>query len=283
LITRAANVLVALLLIQGFGTALTVVAVAIAAEPVPAPSPLVWAGLAGIGGLVGLACLYLALSRGTMGLVAPATALIAAALPAVIGLVRGDPASPVLLVGMLVGLAAVVLISMPEPLASPGAESVDVSRGPVLSIRSGIGDWALIVAAGLGFASFYLGLDRAHGEGGGVWWSLLAVRIAALAVALVVTATLVAMHRAPPLAVTGSVLPMGLLAALGDSGGNLFYILARAEASLSVTVVLVSLYPVSTVVLARLVLHERLSRLRLAGVALAIAGVVLIGLGAVNA
>jgi drug/metabolite transporter (DMT)-like permease len=279
LITRAANVLVALLLVQGFGTLFTLVAVPVAGEPTPALGPMVWAGAGGIGGLVGLAGLYLALSRGTMGLVAPATALIAAALPAGIGLLRGDAAGPVLLVGMLVGLAAVVLISMPEQSAAP---PLDPSTSPSAP-RSGLGDWALIVVAGLGFASFYLGLDRAHGEGGGVWWSLLAVRVAALAVALAVTAVLVAVHRAPSLAVSGSVLPMALLAALGDSGGNLLYILARAETSLSIAVVLVSLYPVSTAILARLVLHERLSRLRLAGVALAVLAVALISLGATGA
>jgi drug/metabolite transporter (DMT)-like permease len=262
---------------------ITVVAVALAVEPMPALGPLVWAGAGGIGGLVGLAGLYLALSRGTMGLVAPATALIAAALPAVVGLVRGDAASPLLLVGMVAGLAAVVLISIPEPSAEASVALPAGAPARAAATRTGMGDWALIVVAGLGFASFYLGLDRAHAEGGGVWWSLLAVRIAALSVAVAVTATLVAVRRAPPLAVAASVLPMAVLGALGDSGGNLFYVLARAETSLSIAVVLGSLYPVSTALLARFVLHERLSPIRLAGVALAVMGVALIGLGALDA
>jgi drug/metabolite transporter (DMT)-like permease len=275
-------VLVALLLVQAFGTAITVFAVVLAVEPMPAPGPLVWAGAGGIGGLAGLAGLYLALSRGTMGLVAPATALIAATLPALVGLARGDAASPLLLVGMLAGLAAVVLISIPEPSAEPPV-AFPAGVPASAATRTGIGDWALIVVAGLGFASFYLGLDRAHAEGGGVWWSLLAVRVAAFSMAVAVTAALAAVRRAPPLAVAGSVLPMATLAALGDSGGNLFYILARAETSLSIAVVLGSLYPVSTALLARLVLRERLSPLRMAGVALAVIGVALISLGALDA
>ncbi len=67
--------------------------------------------------------------------------------------------------------------------------------------------------------------------------------------------------------------------AIGDTCGNLFFVLSRSETTLAVSVVLSSLYPVSTAVLARFVLGERLSRIALIGVGLAIGGVVLIGYG----
>jgi drug/metabolite transporter (DMT)-like permease len=286
------------LLIQGIGTILTLAVVLVVNESVPAAEAVGWAGLGGIGGLVGLSALYLGLSRGTMGLVAPATALIAAAVPAAVGLLGGEPASPLLLAGMVIALVAVVLISIPDPgadqaTAAPAPEpgsrpEPDPEPGNRLAAvatsrpapRSDKWTWLLVVISGLGFASFYLGVDQAHAEGAGVWWTLLAVRIAALLVAVVATVLLVGAHRAQPLRATAPVVGLGALAALGDSGGNLFYILARAETTLSVAVVLVSLYPVSTALLARFVLGERLSRLRLAGVALAVAGVVTITAGA---
>jgi drug/metabolite transporter (DMT)-like permease len=84
------------------------------------------------------------------------------------------------------------------------------------------------------------------------------------------------------MAISKVLLPLALLSAVGDTGGNLFYILARSEGTLSATVVIASLYPVSTTILARLTLGERLSRVRIVGVALAILGVALIGLGAAD-
>ncbi|MDQ3492981.1 MAG: DMT family transporter, partial [Chloroflexota bacterium] len=83
----------------------------------------------------------------------------------------------------------------------------------------------------------------------------------------------------PSLRVPLAVIPLVVLSGLGDLGGNLFFLLANAAGSLAVAVVLSSLYPVVTAVLARIFLHERLSRLRLMGVAAAIGGVVLIAAG----
>jgi drug/metabolite transporter (DMT)-like permease len=275
-------VLLALVLGQAFGGALTAVAVLVTRETIPDVLPLAWSGAAGLGGLVGLACLYLALSRGTMGLVAPLTALIAAVLPASVGLVAGEAAPPILLVGMVVALAAVVVISLPERELVPPPDATAAASAST-SITGARGqEWLLIALSGLGFACFYLGVDRAHASGGGVWWTLAGVRIAALTAAVLVIVVMFAMHRGPSMRVTRTLLPLTVLAAVGDTGGNLFYILARSAGTLSTTVVLASLYPVSTTVLARVLLGERLSRTRLLGVALAVLGVALIGLGAVE-
>jgi drug/metabolite transporter (DMT)-like permease len=81
--------------------------------------------------------------------------------------------------------------------------------------------------------------------------------------------------------VTRNAVRLGLLASVGDLTGTVAYLAATVVGTLSVTVVLVSLFPVSTALLARVVLHERLSRVRVAGVALAVAGAALIGVGEV--
>ena len=159
------------------------------------------------------------------------------------------------------------------------AEDAAIATPSRDAIRARAVELLLILVSGLGFASFYLAVDRAHAAGGGVWWTLAGVRGAAL-VAMGLVAVLFARGRTPSQGISRRLLVFGALSGGGDTGGNLCYILARSVGTLSTTVVLVSLYPVSTALLARLLLGERLSRMRLAGVALAVAGAALIGLGA---
>jgi drug/metabolite transporter (DMT)-like permease len=243
----------------------------VSGEPMAGPDALLWGAAAGVSGSVGLGAFYLALSRGTMGLVAPLTALVAAAVPAVIGIAGGDRTGSFVLAGMGLALAAVVLIAIPDRrLGSPTLPTYHGSRTR---------EWLLIVVGGLGFSGFFLCIDASHAAGGAVWWPLVMVKLAGATSVGAVIVALAASGRAPvPRSGRAAVL-MGGLAGLGDLGGNLFFVLASDVGELAVVVVISSLYPVSTALLARTVLHERLGRLRLAGVALAIAGVVLIGLG----
>jgi drug/metabolite transporter (DMT)-like permease len=143
-------------------------------------------------------------------------------------------------------------------------------------------DWLLVIVSGLGFAAFFLCVDRAHDEGSGTYFALLGVRLASSSLAILGAVVLVASGRADRPRATGALLPFATLTALGDTGGNVFYILANAAGTLSTTVVLASLYPVSTALLARAVLGERLSRRRQLGVLLAVAGVVLISAGSLG-
>jgi drug/metabolite transporter (DMT)-like permease len=262
---------VAVLLAQGVGLVLAIGLLVASREAMPDSEALLWAAAAGAAGSLGLMAFYLALSRGTMGLVAPLTALLAAAIPALAGLVSGEPTGPLILAGIGAALASVVLISLPDrDPASMGLSGDHASRGV---------EWLLIIGSGLGFACFFLLVDASHEAGGEVWWPLFVLKLAGVASIAVVALVLLPLGRLPAAGLGTAALLAGSLAGVFDLGGNLFFVLASAEGGLAVTVVVSSLYPVGTALLARLFLHERLGTVRVAGVALAICAVMLIGLG----
>lgn len=239
-------------------------------EAIPGDDALAWAALAGISGSFGLGCFYLALSRGTMGLVAPLAALLGAAWPAGISLLTGGSVGILAMVGMGVALLAVVIISIPDRQGVPALPTYHGSR---------LGEWLLVIGASIGFGGFFLLIDASHDAGGAVWWPLLMIKLAGVAAVIGAAIVLAPMGRFPGLRLGMAALIVGSLAGIGDLGGNLFFVLASDEGELAIVIVLTSLYPVTTAILARIVLHERLSPLRLVGVALAISGVILIGLG----
>jgi drug/metabolite transporter (DMT)-like permease len=271
--TRLSSSVTAVLLAQLTGFLVALGLLVGSSEPMPGQGALLWAAAAGVSGSVGLGAFYLALSRGTMGLVAPLTALIAAAVPAIIGIAGGDDTGSLVLAGMGLALMAVVLISLPDRrFGSPALPTYHGSRAR---------EWLLIVIGGLGFSGFFLCIDVSHAAGGAVWWPLMMVKLAGATSVGVVTLVLAASGRAPARRLGRAALVMAGLAGLGDLGGNLFFVLVSNVGELAVVVVISSLYPVSTALLARAFLHERLGRVRLAGVALAVGGVILIGLGSV--
>jgi drug/metabolite transporter (DMT)-like permease len=267
--TRLSNTLVATSISQATGLGLSALLLLVSAEPMPTGDALAWAAFAGVSGTLGVGAFYVALSRGTMGLVAPLTALLAASIPALVGIATGDALSPLVVAGMAAALGAVVLISMPDPrLGAPRLPTLHGSRAR---------EWLFILGASAGFAGFFLAIDAAHGAGGGVWWTLFTVKLLGVASIGSVSLVLLAAHRVPPVRFARAGVLVALAGGVADLGGNLFFVLASGPGELSTVVVLSSLYPVVTALLARLFLHERLGPLRLAGVALAIAGVVLIG------
>jgi drug/metabolite transporter (DMT)-like permease len=268
--TRLSSNLVAVLLAQGVGLVLAMGLLAASGEAMPGSEALLWAAAAGTAGSLGLAAFYLALSRGTMGLVAPLTALLGAAIPALAGLVGGEPAGPLILAGIGAALASVVLISLPERRPAAGLPGDHASRGL---------EWLLIIGSGLGIACFFLLVDASHEAGGEVWWPLFVIKVAGVASIAGIALVLLPLGRLPAARLGAAALLVGALAGVSDLGGNLFFVLASAEGGLAVTVVVSSLYPVATALLAYLFLHERLGPVRLAGVALAIGAVMLIGLG----
>jgi drug/metabolite transporter (DMT)-like permease len=252
-------------------------------EAQPSVEAMAWSAAAGLSGIVGLGAYYLALARGTMGLVAPLSALIGASLPVLVALVGGEEIGQLRLLGIVIATIAVV------PVSLPGGEESEAERQQAqIDLR----DLPLVVLSGLGFAGFYLLIDAARAAGGDLWWPLLAVRVAGLAcvglaVAFLVRRSSSGSGRGRLGAVLGlgggrsrgallGLLPLLVVAGLGDLGGNAFFVLANQVGELAVAVVLASLYPVVTTILAMVVLRERLRWWQAAGIALAAAGVVLI-------
>ncbi|HET7677752.1 MAG TPA: DMT family transporter [Candidatus Limnocylindrales bacterium] len=259
LVSRRTSPLVSVVGVQAIGLAGVCLALLMVREPAPAFGALLWAGMAGSAGVAGLAAFYRALATGRMSLVAPIAAVIGSAIPAAIGIFAGDRLGLPQLAGIACALLSVAVVS------AVGRDGEARASGVPLAI-----------VAGLGFAGFFLGIDLADqvDPQASAWWLLLAVRLTAVSLALPV----LLIWRPGTGWPTRAVLAVMIVAGLGDVGGNLFYIEAQANAPLSIAAVLSSLYPVTTILLARLFLGERLQRRQLVGVTLAIAGLVLIAL-----
>lgn len=218
---------------------------------------LPWAVLSGVAGVVGLVCFYAALAAGTMGVVSPIAAL-GVVVPVVVGLAEGDRPAHLQLAGIVVAVVGVVLASGPELSGRAGAR-------PVLL--------AGVAAVGFGLAL----LAIAKGSRSSTLMTLVTMRVTS--VTLLTLALVVALARGLPRAeVLMRPRELGLVAlvGIGDLAANLTFGLASRRDAIAVVSVLGSLYPVFTVLLARVFHHERLGRLQAVGVVLALAGVVLI-------
>ncbi len=236
-------------------TGLVVLAIALPFIPAhPAPSDFAWGALSGICGGVGIALLYHALSIGKMGVVSPVTAVLAAAVPVIVSIAFGQHLAMQQLIGIIVSLIAIVLIS--------------------LTFEDGVREFSTrglkeAVASGIALGGFLLFLARTHPEAG-----MYAV-FAASAASVVFLALLGLVTRANFRPQRTSV-PLILLSGTQDMGANVLYVLATFNGSLAIAAVLTSLYPASTVFLARVVLKERLGAVQWLGVVFALAGVALI-------
>lgn len=248
LATRRQNVFVVVLLSQLIGLAGLALIALVVREPLAPVMDLLWGGAAGVAGAIGVTALYASLAAGRMGIAAPITGVLAAVLPVTYAwLVVGAP-SAFGLWGMAIALAGIALVSGPR-----------AERPPARVL-------ALALLSGTGFASFLLLLGLSSGAA--FLWTLVAARVASsLAMLALVLGTRATWGR-PSWAV--------FAAALGDTGGNAFFLLATRLGRLDVAVVLSSLYPIATVVLARLVLKERLTATQASGAALMLAAIPLI-------
>jgi drug/metabolite transporter (DMT)-like permease len=210
--------------------------------------------IAGLGGGAGLACFYAALARGTMSIVAPITAC-SAVVPVALSLARGERPSGLALGGSAIALTGAVLASAEERSAS--------ERGRREAIVL-----AVIAAIAIGVFVFFLG--HASQEGSALS-ALLGARIGSLGVLLAWTLATRSTLRVPPRALV----PITLVG-LADVSANALFALASQRGFLAVVAVLGSLFPVVTVVLAHLVLGERISTVQRVGVAVALAGVAIV-------
>ena len=210
--------------------------------------------LAGVGGGAGLAAFYRALSLGTMSVVSPIAAC-SAVVPFVISIATGERPGSLALVGAVVALAGAVLASAEERRS----DSPERSRAILLAVGA---------AVALGVFIYFLGLGSREGD---ALSTLVGARGGSLATLLTGALVFRARLRVPRRALA-AVAAVGLL----DVTANALFACASGHGLLSLVSVLGSLYPVMTVVLAHLLLHERLTRAQQVGIALAVAGVTLI-------
>jgi drug/metabolite transporter (DMT)-like permease len=227
--------------------------------PFPEAASVRWALAAGAIGGIGLALFYRGLAVGQMGIVAPVSAVLGAALATVIAaFTEGVPSTRHLLGFLLAGLG-VWLISRTEDNAL--AENGTGSGRP-----RGIG---LAILSGSCFAGFFFCIHRA-GQGSALWIAVCS-RFASFIVTL---AVVLASRQVRMLA--RPVLGIAVAAGILEITGSVVFVRASQIGRLDVTVVLSSLYPVVTVILARIFLHEHFSRARTIGMLAALAAVPMI-------
>lgn len=217
-----------------------------------------WGALGGVGGGLGLMCFYPALGRGPMSVVAPTTAVCSALLPALIGVSIDGWPSAWTTAGVAVALPAIGLAAR----EASGEHRVVEPLTVLLSI-----------GAGIGFGVFFAALSAASDRSG--MWPLLAARVASVSLVILVWS-----RRGRPTMRPVSGTGWYVAAAGGfDVVANGFFVLAVRGGSLTWVAVIGSMYPVSTVLLARLVLRERLGALQRLGLGLAAAALVLVAAG----
>jgi len=220
----------------------------------PAGPDVLFAVPAAISGTLGFYAYYRGMAVGAMSIVAP-IAGISAAIPVVVGIISGDRPALWQWFGIAAALGGVFLASR-----EPG-------RGG--RVAAGVG---LALLAAIGFGGYFPPMHAAGNAD--FWWASLIFRMTSTSVILAAVAI-----RRPPLAVAPIQVPLIALIGVGDMLGNFFFAAASTSGLVSITSVLASLYPIVTVVLARLVLKERVARSQEAGIALTLAGVALISAG----
>lgn len=256
--SRQVAALVVLAASQGVGLAIVVVAALAAGLKEPDPYDLLYAAGSGVALTLGLGALYRAMAVGAMALVSPIAAT-GAVIPVVVGLAGGDSPSLVQGVGVAAAICGVALCSYQRG-------SQDFKRA---ALASGVG-LALLAAVGGGLTATAL----AAASSAGVLWVLLVQRATVGAVALAIILGF-GTERRLPRATLPAVAAIGLL----DLAATGFFTLAFTHGELSLIAVVGALYPVVTVLLAYMILSERLVRHQVFGVLAALSGVAAIASG----
>jgi drug/metabolite transporter (DMT)-like permease len=256
LASRRLAVLTVLTVSQAIGLVGLVVWVAVAGDPFPGVAELLPAAGAGMAGLLGLAALYRGMAIGAMGIVAPISAA-SPVIPLAADVVQGVAPSVLQWLGVAFVLVGIAVLSR-EPSSSDGTR-----------VAAGVG---LAVFSAVAFGAFFLGIDAGADES--VPWAVVAVRSTSVVVALAAVAVTRTSLRAPR-----QLLLILLAIGVFDTAANVFFASASTEGAIGIVAVLSALYPVVTVALARLVLHEQLSVVRRAGGLVALAGAALVAAG----
>jgi drug/metabolite transporter (DMT)-like permease len=252
--SKGSNAFGVVVIAHGTGLVCMLALAVIIGEPIPSHAALLWGAAAGFGGGLGLVSLYRALAIGQMGINAPVAAVITGALPVLFGIWKEGRPALIQIVGFGVALIAIWLIALP---------SGKIGR------PKGIG---LAICAGLGFGVYLICSKQASSEA--VFWPMVTARAASMAEMLLIVSI-----SGQPWKPARNLLPYMLAAGIFDSVGNMFFMYAVRNGRLDVATVLSSLYPATTVLLARFVLKERISGLQTVGMVAALVAVPLIAAG----
>jgi drug/metabolite transporter (DMT)-like permease len=259
---RRAPLFGVLLITQLVGCVLAVALALLRAEPVPGPGDLAISVAGGIVGGIGIGALYLGLSSGRMGVVAPISGVLAAVVPVSAGILLQGLPGPARIAGIGLALVAVLLVS----------NSASDDRGGAGGLRRVRTDVAIGLLAGVALGLFNLTISRL--SPGLVFGPLVAVRATeAVLIAAVIATTRRTWRTGRPM------FPLLFVVGGLDMAGNGFFILAAQAGRLDVAAVLSSLYPVSTLILAAVVLRERIVGVHALGVVAAVAAIVLVRIG----
>ena len=220
----------------------------------PKGSDLLFGGLGGMVGVFGLLNLYQGLSVGRMSVVAPLGAIIASAIPVLVGILADGLPTAIQLAGFTLALVAVWLLS-----------------GDGKRLDATVGELRFAIMGGIGFAAFYVSLDQVSGET--ILWPVLAARVASI-----VALSAYTLSRRHWLAPPRSLLPLIVLTGLLDTAGNYFFTMAAHTGRLDIATVVSSLYPGITVMLALVILKERLKLNQWFGVLAAFVAIAMITL-----
>jgi len=261
--SRRTSPLAVTFLAHAVGLTLLALSVPLLPAAHPEPADLIYGGVAGALGAGGLILFYRALARGTMSVIAPVAALFGAVLPVAVGLGLGEHLSAPAFVGIGVAVAAVALVSR---------EHADDRPAPATNARQRLGHpVVLAVLAGIAFGGFFVLLSRT-GPSAGLWPLVSARAVSVVLLGAVIVATGSDWRPTP-----GS-RRLVIATGAGDMVANVLYLLAVRQGLVSLVAVIVALYPAATVLLAQVVLDERLRRVQVAGLALAAGAAVLLAL-----
>jgi drug/metabolite transporter (DMT)-like permease len=256
--SRRTSALAALSVTAPVGLAVAIIAALAAGGPIRLAG--FWWGIAGgAAGGVGFIAFYAGLAAGPMSVVAPVSALVSTILPVGVAVAQGERPGPAVVAGAVICLVAITLVSMEG--SRPGSGRRAPARG-----------LAYALVAGLGFGLFLLFLRYAGTSG--VLWPVTESKLAGAVIAVAAAAA----TRTRPLwwGADRRGFTMALASGLFDATANACYVLATRAGLFGLAVVITSLYPGITVLLARLTLGERMRSVQRAGLALAAVGIILI-------
>jgi drug/metabolite transporter (DMT)-like permease len=259
--TRRAGTIPIVLVSQASGLISLALILPLLPHASPSRPDLLWGAAAGVTGGIGVALLYRALAIGVMAVVAPTTAVCAVTIPVVVSVLLGERPVPLVVAGIVLGVLSIVLVSQQRAARTGSKDPASPFKLP-----RGVGT---ALASGVAIGFFFLSLAQTRSEAG--MWPLVVARG--------VSVTLfgaTALAGGQPIRMPGRVAALAIVCGFIDMLANALYLLAAREGPLSIVVTLSSLYPASTVLLARVVLGERLNLWQISGVACALGAVVLI-------